>query len=611
MSSEKSSGGPLGLLKQHPLASAAAVVVVLILLIVLIPSDSGSDSAARYFRVEPKDFLVTVVEGGNLEAVKEVVVRNEVEGTARIVYIVPEGTQVKEGDLLVELDSAAAEEKVNQQEIAFERANAEYVSAENNLEIQKSIIQSEIDAAQLAVDFAEIELNKFREGARMQTLREAEISIQTTEEGLLLAREELDWSKKLFDKGFETKSVVDKGQLNVLRQQLELEKARTNLWMLTSFDIPKMQRQYESDVEEATKELGRVKQQGDNKLIQYKTDLTTSRNTLELNRRKLADDKKQLENSKIYAPQDGFVVYSIARSRYSSESMIEEGATVRNRQELITLPDTSKMKVEVKVHESHVNKVRTGLTAFVVLDSSPDLRYKGVVSKVATLPDTQSRFANPNLKLYSTEVVITDPLPPDIKPGISANTEIVITNIPMALTVPIQSVTTVKGTQVVFKAGDTLKTPSPVTVGLFNSKFIQIIEGVEAGDRVLLSPPLGSDDQELGDAVISDNESISAEDLKADPEALKQIEEQNQQRRPNSEGRPEGGPGGAGIDREAMMKRFDTDGDGTISASEREAIRSQFGGGGAGSGRGGGGGGGEGNRGQRGGRGGGEGRGER
>ena len=600
MSSDKTSNSSPGFLKQQPLLLVAGAIVIIGIIYALIPSGSDSSEASRYYTVERGDFLVSVVEAGNLEAVNEVVVRNEVEGTARIVYIVPEGSQVKKGDLLVELDSADAEEKVNQQEIAFEKANADYVAAENNLEIQKSIIQSEIDAAQLALDFAEIELNKFREGARMQQIREAEISIQSTEEGLLLAREELDWSRKLFDQGFETKSVVDKGQLNVLRQQLELEKARTNLWVLTTFDIPKLERQYISDVEEARKELGRVKQQGENKLIQYETDLITTRNTLELNRRKLENDKKQLEGSKIYAPQDGFVVYAEARSRFSSESMIEEGATVRNRQELIKLPDTSKMKVEVKVHESHVNKIRPGLTAFVVLDSTPDVRFKGVVSKVATLPDTQSRWANPNLKLYATEVIVTDPLPKEIKPGVSANAEIVITNIPKTLTVPIQSVTTVKGQQVVYQPGGSDPEPTPVEVGLFNSKRIQVVRGLEVGDRVLLSPPISADAENIDGSVINDDEAISEEDLKPDANALKAIEERQRQQPRGGQGGPGGGQGGGrqgggngpggggGIDREAMMKRFDTDGDGQLSQTERDAMRAQCGGGGGRGGQGGG-----------------------
>ena len=105
------------------------------------------------------------------------------------------------------------------------------------------------------------------------------------------------------------------------------------------------------------------------------------------------------------------MVYSVSDSHFSSESLIEGGAVVRNRQELIKLPDLSRMKVTIKVHESHVNTIRPGMPAYVILDSMPDQRFPGVVEKVAPLPDTQSRSGNPNLKVYNTEIYITDPLP--------------------------------------------------------------------------------------------------------------------------------------------------------------------------------------------------------
>src|SRR5262249_47897107 len=158
------------------------------------------------------------------------------------------------------------------------------------------------------------------------------------------------------------------------------------------------------------------------------------------------------------------------------------------------LPDTSKMKVTIKVHESHVGLVQVGQPAFVKLDSIPDQRFEGVVQKVALLPDSQSRFGNPNLKVYNTEVVITDPLP-GVKPGVSAQAEIVITNISESISVPLQAVTTLKGRQVVYLEQGNKSTPVPIQVGMFNTKFIEITSGLKEGNRVLLSPPFDSQEK--------------------------------------------------------------------------------------------------------------------
>ena len=146
-----------------------------------------------------------------------------------------------------------------------------------------------------------------------------------------------------------------------------------------------------------------------------------------------------------------------------------------------------------------------------------------------------------------------------------------ITNILKTLTVPIQSVTTMKGQQVVYLS-DSENKPVPVTVGMFNSKFIEITKGIKDGDRVLLSPPMEADGSDLGDAVISDGEDVSAEDLKPDTEALKKIQASTKELNEESEKKA------SGFNRDALMKQFDKDGDGKLSDAEKAAMRSQFGG---------------------------------
>ncbi len=462
------------------------------------------------FQVKRGDFLVSVVEGGTLEAVNEVSVRSEVEGTARIIFIVPEGSNVKKGDLLVELDSSSSEDAVNLQQINVEKAQFQLVQAEQQLEIQKSMVDSEIAAATLKVEFAESDLTKFIKGQALQAQRNAQIEITNTLENLQIAQERLDWSDKLYKQGFETKGNLDKDRLTVSQTKLRLEQDQKALWMVETFDNPKTKRSLEAILQEAKENLERVKLQDDRKLAQYNADVQSQKKTLDLSKDKLDRDQKQLLATKIYAPQDGLVVYAgSGGGHWSNESMIEEGAVVRNRQEIIKLPDVSEMKVQVKIHESHINQIALDQPAFVVLDSLPDQRFHGTVSKVAPLPDSQSRWGNPDLKVYATEIVITDRLP-DLKPGVSARAEILITNLADVLTVPIQAVSTRKGKQVVFLAGAPQE-PVPVVVGLYNTKFIQITAGLKNGDAVLLAPPLDAREKDLDGAIIAEDESLPAD----------------------------------------------------------------------------------------------------
>ncbi|MCB1095401.1 MAG: efflux RND transporter periplasmic adaptor subunit [Verrucomicrobiae bacterium] len=480
-----------GLFRKRPIISS----VVLVALLVggyLLMRNGEQEAVGAFQEVKRGDFLVSIIEGGEVQAVNEVEVRNELEGSSRIIFIVKEGSFVRKGDLIVELDAGEAEDALNQQQISYEKSLAEFVAAENNLIITKSTAESATKTAELNVLFADMDLQKFNEMERSQEVRNAEIEIITAKEALEIAKEKLRWSKILTEKGFESKAKLDEHALAVTNQSLGLEKAENTQEMLKEFDLKKLEETYAAAVSEARRELERVKKQGDSTIAQAEADLNSAKATLDLSKSKLDKMKHQFEATKVYAPIDGLVVYATERSRWSNESMIEEGATVRQRQALIKIPDTTQMKVQVEVDESNISQVRVGQPAFVVLDSMPDRNFRGEVTKVGLLPNPGDRFGG-GTKKYSTEILITDQLPDGVKPSISARAEIVITNLQQVLTVPIQAVTTIKGKQYCYvrKLGGTESVP--VEVGLFNNKFIEVTKGLKEGDEVLLAPPLEPD----------------------------------------------------------------------------------------------------------------------
>jgi HlyD family secretion protein len=590
-------------LRKRPLI-LIGLTVVLVVAAVWFSLPKSKEATTAFHEVRRGDFTVTVLDRGTLTAVSEISIRSEVEGTARIIYIVPEGTYAKKGDLLVELDSSQAQDQVNLQTINFEKAQFALVQAEAQLQIQQSVVESDIRAAELKVRFAKLDLDKFDEGQRLVDLIEASNKVVQAEAQLAVNRENYTWTTNLAVKGYETKQKVDVDRLAVMNNENSLLVASNSIWMLQKFDLPKQREKFLSDHDEAKKELERVKAQSERKIEQYKADMLSQSNTLALNQKKLERDRKNLDACKIKAKQDGLVVYSMSENRFSSESLIEEGAIVRNRQELIKLPDTSRMKVTIKVHESHVGLVQVGQPAFVKLDSMPDQRFQGVVEKVALLPDSQSRFGNPNLKVYNTEVVITDPLP-GVKPGVSAQAEIVITNMSNALSVPLQAVTTLKGRQVVYAQQGSGHMPVPVQVGMFNTKFIEITSGIKEGDRVLLSPPFDTQEKDLEGAVLTAEDKIkaatnsAARRLASGPPRGSRLTNsldapgpvpsqrpgrpaEGQQPRgdstetdlaaagpaPQSDSTPRNRPSPADL-----LKEFDKDGDGLLNATERAAMQ--------------------------------------
>lgn len=618
----------IGRIKQRPTRSLLLGAAVVALVLIVFIRSGPPPQAGSYHVVKQGDFLVSVVDGGTLQAVNEVVIRNEVEGTSRIIFIVPEGSIVKKSQLLVELDSSAARDAVNLQEINVEKAQFALIQAQQQLDIQKSIVDSEVQAARLKAEFANTDLDKYVKGEAEQSRRNAQIQITNVLDSLQIAQERLQWSEQLYKQGFETKGNLDNDRLKVSQTRLTLEQGHTNLWMIETFDIPKKKRELEATLQESETNLNRVILQGERRLAQYKADVETQQKTLELNQTKLARDKKQLAATQICAPQDGLVVYGSPEGggHFSSESMIEEGATVRNRQELIKLPDVSEMKLKLKIHESHITQVHVGQPAFVVLDPLPDQRFQGVVSKVAPLPDTQARWGNPDLKVYATEVLITEKLP-DVKPGVSGKAEIVVTNLANALSVPIQSVTTRRGKPAVYLAGSPPQ-PVLVVVGQYNTKFIEVTSGLKAGDRVLLSPPFDTKEKDLAGAVLTEGETMTTNGSnwltrpqvplrpqrngfgtdpmgnrspasqaengngEGDHSRLDRPSNRQDEGAPADLGTPEDGQqgndrapgsrsgrrgGGNRPDMKALLRQFDANGDGQLDEAERTAMRETLG----------------------------------
>ncbi len=570
----------VSLIRARPAISATVIMLAIVLVVVAGSAGGERHAETAFHEIKRGNLLISVTEGGSLEAVSETTIRNMVEGTGRIIRIVPEGSDVKKGDLLVELDSSSAQDQVNQQQITVRRAELELIQAEKELDIARSQTNSDFTAAKIQMELASIDLTKYKEGELAQLQREFEIEVDTTHEQLLVDEERYRYSTNLLAAGFETKSTADSHRLTWLRTQKNLQQATNNLWMFQQFDRKKLLTQYESKVEEAEKELSRVVKQSEAKMAQYLADLETKKRTLALQQSKLERDEGNLRQAKIIAPTDGLVVYAIPEGRFSSESMIEEGATIRYRQEIIKLPDTSAMKLTVKVHEAHVGKVKPGQTAYVILDPQPDVRYQGVVSKVALLPNSQDRWSNPNLTVYNTEVMITEKLPDTVKPRMGARAEIIVTNLTDVLSVPVQAVTTYRGKPAVYLAGSTPR-PVPVEVGLFNTRFIQITDGVREGDRVLLSPPLDTEGADIDGTIIQEGEPLPTNQINVAQsagisEAAAGVGPDQETRGEESPARSAAPGSRSGFDREAMLKQWDSDGDGQLSEEERAAMRAQF-----------------------------------
>ncbi len=326
------------------------------------------------------------------------------------------------------------------------------------------------------------------DGEARQTLRELQDQKLIAEEELAVAEEELAGTKRLEAKGYVTRNALDKKEISVKQSRLKVQSAATKLNLFIKYELPKAAEEALSAYEEGLQELSRTVSMSIARMAQAEAKVNSARNRYNLESKELKELYQQLDNCLIKADTAGLVVYAQG-DRWRDDEQIRVGTTVRQRQEILSIPDMTQMSVQIKIPESYVKMVDKGQAAKIRLEAEPGRVLDGQVTKVSVLPDSGDRWRSPDRKVYTTEVTI-DGAHSWLKPGMTAEVEIIVDQLEDVIYVPFQSVNTVDEYHIVFAddgSGDV--TLREVTIGQFNDEFIEIKKGVDEGTIVHTKPP--------------------------------------------------------------------------------------------------------------------------
>ena len=204
--------------------------------------------------------------------------------------------------------------------------------------------------------------------------------------------------------------------------------------------------------------------------------LETSRTRLSLHFGLTEDQILELERSKtvqqsatFFAPISGTVI----------RKMVQEGQYVFEGQELYQLADLSTVWIVLDVYEQDVRSLRVGRKVLISTAAYPEEHFTGRIIFIDPVmnPETRSvrirtEFKNPGGKL---------------KPEMFVDASI---QVPTGPTIVIPSsaiLTTGSGSVVWIQTGENVFEPRPVTVGAKTSALVQILAGLQEGDRVVTS----------------------------------------------------------------------------------------------------------------------------
>jgi HlyD family secretion protein len=328
------------------------------------------------------------------------------------------------------------------------------------------------------------------DGEAQQKLRQLEDDLLLHRSELALAKQKVESSRRLAEKKFVTAALLENDQVSFDKVELSVKTSETALALFKKYEFSKQCATYLAAYREALNKLQRTIRANRSRMAQAETKFSTAKRRYEMELAQRENLELQLKACVIKAPQPGLVAYGDlnASSSYNYNNSIEEGATVRLRQTLLTIPDMSQMGVRVNVHESQIKKVRIGQPVKVRVDAEPGKELDGRVAELAVLPDSSSSRYTPNLKVYPCTIHI-DGYHPWMKPGMNAKVEIIVNQLADVLYVPVQSIEVEQDHHFCYISNNGALERRQISTGLFNDEFIEVRDGLKGGEAVALALP--------------------------------------------------------------------------------------------------------------------------
>lgn len=477
--------------------------------------------------VTKAEFVAQVLSEGEIQSSENIEIKCEARarnGNVTVLRVVPEGTKVKGGDFLVELDSTSFEKEREQQLIAVTSANTQ-------------VIRSRSDLAT-----AKISLTEYEEGTFKENKLKLELDLKSAEQELALAREKAIYSAKMQAKNFITQQQLRGEELAVQQAERKIELVNIQSKVLLEYTKEKELTRFRSDIQAA------------------EVKLENDEEALLVEQRKLDEIEDLIQKCMIYVPEgkSGQVVYHKEFSRRGgTEWVLEPGAEVREGQVLIRLPNQEKMEVKALVQEQSITSVRVGMPAEIRVDALNNQVLTGVVTKVNQYPE-QSGWMSTSIRKYAVIVRIINP-PSELIPGMNSSVAIQTRREADQLLIPVQAVYGVQGQYFCLKKEEGRFETAEVSLKGDNSTMTVVEEGLEEGDVIVLNPGAYKEYMDLPEVRLDQAIEMSAEDLEAAKEQVADAKAN-----PSSEEDPR---------LNAMFDPADTDNDGKISKEELAAMQ--------------------------------------
>lgn len=205
----------------------ALLLLALLIVVIVLLIPSSEDDSIPVFLVKKDNFLITITESGEISAKEAVSITTpRVRGNIKIVYLIPEGTYVKPGDVVVQFDPTEALNNLKDAEAKLEVALSDRDKLLANHKSTMTRMESDLKGAELTFELSKLNLEQMKFEAEIKQ-QEAQLQHKRNELSFQKAKQDLE-SQKIIQK-----SELNKVDIDIQQRRNDLEKAQRDLEMLT------------------------------------------------------------------------------------------------------------------------------------------------------------------------------------------------------------------------------------------------------------------------------------------------------------------------------------------------------------------------------------------
>ena len=408
----------------------------------------------------------------------------------RIVSVVPHGSKVNAGDVIIQYDTKKLDQAIADAESAAAVAEKALEIARRELPVSEALHPLELAAAERAGRIAAEDLKRWQTVERKQTEEQARFGLKAAEEFLKYANEELRQLQQMYkDKDLteETEEMIlQRTRFEVEQAEFRLKNSRLNAEEQLSVEVPRRDEAVAAAAARAALDLEKARATLPLRLDQQR--LTVAKEELERAQaaRKLAELKEDRLKTTLRAPRSGIVYHGRfhdgAWSTAAVSSKAAAGQDAPPGEMMFTVVDPARVGFSATIEEKDLHLVTPGIAGRVTPDGYPE----------AEIPATLAAFNGvPKNGRYHAQFAVAPPAGgPALLPGMGGRLRAIVHARPDAVTLPTSAVfRDDDGSRVVYLPGQPAALKRVVKVGRTAGDRIEILEGVAAGEAVLAKRP--------------------------------------------------------------------------------------------------------------------------